>query len=79
MKIKYILIFLIILIIAILFIPMPHGGNLAEGVLHEVKHYFSIDAKKAREKEEKEWEQQKKKASESWEKFEQENPQFFQK
>jgi len=79
MKIKYIFIVLLVFITTLLFVPMPHGGNIAEGAFHELKTYFSVDAQKARKKEKEKWEQQKQKASESWKKFEQENSRFFDK
>lgn len=75
----------IVLILLFLFflIPMPHGGtlgsNFTESIVYEVKKYFSLEAKETQAKEKEEWRLQKEEAKKSWEKFEQENPQYFPK
>jgi len=70
---KKILLTILVLLLFLLLIPMPHGGtigsNLFEGLLYEVKTYFSSEAKQARDKENKEWELQKEETRKSWEKF----------
>ena len=81
--IKIILILLVVALAISFLVPMPHGGtiggNIAEGIKYELEECYSSEAKAAREKEEEEWQSQKEEAKQSWERFEQENPQYFPK
>lgn len=70
---------IIILLALVMFIPMPHGGNFAEGFSYEVRQYFSAESQKAREQEKKDELLQKEEARKSWREFERDNLQYFPK
>ena len=82
MKHKIFLTIKIVLALSILsfFIPMPHGGtiggNLTEGLEYELANYFSSESTLTRKEEKKERVLQEEKATKSWKKFYQENPQY---
>lgn len=80
---KKIVFIIVIVLLMLFFIPMQHGGtlgsNLFEGLIYELKAYFSPKAREERTKEEKELRRKKIEAKESWETFKRENPQYFPK